>query len=861
MIYTGSPRSINMADTVYRPETPETVGKPLNSVRKHLARKVITIVVLSCCWAFTLAQGGQTPVNAAPIGRSAAYTPALEVYEDKSGSESIESIQSKKFHPSGQAVPSYGHTQSVYWFKLSKTNPDPEPRTFYLQVENQWLDLIDVFVKSQGEADFERYRGGALAPTAQNALGDRGLVLKLQFAPHETKTIFLRVQTQTALRVPILILSEEAYHSGRLETFFQFGIFYGILGFLIIYNVFAWSILKQSAYFYYILLLISICIFQLAWDDLIPRVSIFARPANLLHLFTAAFALVRIFNILFVSSFMDARRRNPIVYRLLDILLIICVALGVLYLVDFYLGNYLMIGFTPFYALTLTGILGLLWYRGESHARYLFVAHAPFPVLALIVTGVMVGIVPYDPFLAQLGKIGYVWQGVFFSLALADKFAAIQRNFRSMLETKVAERSTELVLANRDLRREIHERKRTEEELRQAKDAAESAAKAKSQFLANMSHEIRTPISGVLGMAELALNTRLTPEQHEYVDAIKISADALLKLINDILDFSKIEAGKLDLLRVDFSVRDTVAEIMSLMAVQANAKGLKLTYSVASDIPDAMIGDPGRLRQVLVNLLGNAIKFTENGRISLHVEAEYKDSQEVRLHFCVADTGIGISVDKRETIFEQFEQADGSTSRKYGGTGLGLAISRQLVRRMGGRIWVESEIGKGSEVNFTIPLEPALEPLSVSAPREASDLKGSDITKPSIRKSKRNLRILLAEDNPVNQMLAVRMLEKMGQTVTVASNGREAVDFWEKESFDLIFMDVQMPEMDGLEATRAIREREREQGGHIPILAMTAHALKGDKERCLAAGMDGYTSKPINSAELFNIIEHIGDKV
>ena len=392
--------------------------------------------------------------------------------------------------------------------------------------------------------------------------------------------------------------------------------------------------------------------------------------------------------------------------------------------------------------------------------------------------------------------------------------------------------------------RDVTERKLA----REMAERAEALSAAKSEFLANMTHEIRTPLNGILGMTDLTLQTDLKPDQREYIDLVRSSAEALLSLVNDVLDYSKYEAGKLALNHLDLSVRTLMAEVLKPLALRASLNNLRFEYVVSDNVPDHLIGDPHRLGQILMNLVSNAVKFTPLGKIAVSVRRESIEASGVTLLFSVRDTGIGIPPEKHRAIFDPFTQADGSTTRTYGGTGLGLSIAAGLVKMMDGRIWVESQPGQGATFYFTVTMSLAgVKAVHCSA-------RWADVPRQG---DKRSMRILLAEDNTVNQRLATDVLEREGHQVQVAGSGREAIAMLQREEFDLVLMDIQMPELDGLQATAHIRQMEHISGKRLPIVAMTAQTGDFDRQRCLKAGMDAYVSKPIRVSELMNLIESV----
>ena len=422
-----------------------------------------------------------------------------------------------------------------------------------------------------------------------------------------------------------------------------------------------------------------------------------------------------------------------------------------------------------------------------------------------------------------------------------DEIGALVHNFNGMV-AQMQDDESRLLGHGEELEREVAARTL---ELVGAKERAEVANKAKSQFLANMSHEIRTPMNGVIGMTALTLATDVTAEQRGYLEIVESSAGSLLTIIDDILDLSKMEAGKLSLDPIDFDLTASIGEIMRFFASRAEEKEIALAHSVAADVPARLIGDPGRLRQIVVNLVGNAIKFTERGEVVVRVELLGGDSKRGGVHISVTDTGIGIPAEKQAAVFDSFAQADASTTRKFGGTGLGLSIASQLTQLMGGRIWIESELGVGSSFHVAIPFE--------LAPSDGLPL--HIIPASTQRGASSRLRVLLAEDNAVNALLASVLLRKGGHLVTHVVNGQLALDAMALSEFDLVLMDGQMPVMDGLEATAAIRRSEVRTGRHTAIVALTAHAMADDRKRFLDAGADGYLTKPFSPEQLHAVIE------
>lgn len=726
-------------------------------------------------------------------------------------------VENLTFAPLTHPHISLGFRSDACWFRWEMRNDNTVTTRLLFTVDYPVLDHVDLYQRT-GQT-LQHWSLGDALPFAQRHINSRNFVLPLNLAPGEHAVYYLRVQASGSMTVPLYLSDRDKFIGQHEQNEWWLGVFYGISLGLLFYHGFLWLVLREKIYRFYVLHLTASLAYLATLQGLAFRLWPDWTEWNNRSNFLAGYLLF-LTGALFARDYLNTRD-----WRIGDKLLLILSILNASALAfQLFLPSSVMykgvaaMAILTMLTLLLTGMVR--WKQGLREARHFVVAWGLFLLMAVVFSLKAFGIFAKLPVLATINalQLGMILQQVLLSLGLAGRLTALKR---------------EKILREQEILRE-----RSENE-------------AKGDFLAKMSHEIRTPMNAVLGLTHLLRDSRLDNSQREQVNMLHSAGQSLLDLINDILDYSKINAGKLEMEKTGFNLPVLFSDIISMFAVNAGQKSLSLAYDPSPSLPVWVQGDPVRLRQIVSNLLNNAIKFTPKGHINVRVEVQPSGQPDhLFLRVEVEDTGIGLSEDEIQSLFQAFQQADVSTTRKYGGSGLGLAISRQLVRLMGGEIGVHSQAGSGSTFWFRIPLELAqapAQPQIVMAPSHAR-LDGRQL--------------LVVEDNPVNQLVITGLLRKLGITPLLCQDGASSLDMLRQHpEVELVLMDCEMPGMDGYEATRLLRQREQEEGqARLPVIALTAHAMASHRERCLAAGMDDHLAKPVVLEDLAAILErHLSD--
>lgn len=815
---------------------------------KQLQRLLLLLIGLWSCAALWA-----EPITLAANTQAITLSKDIEYFADPSLEYTLADIQYEakrgvnRWQNANGFIPNYGFTNAAYWVKVTLNNQSKQ-RDWVLHFEYPLMDTLQLYtLDSQNNYEL-RYTTGDAYPFSQRPIKDRGFALPIELKPQQEQIIYLRLQSRDSMIISMSLLTPDAFRGEQQNESFWFGMYYGAVLIILLFNAYLYLILKDRNHLHYVAVLGCYALIELSlngmgtvyfWGEF-PEIAKRIRPFAISTFALASFVLTK--------SFLDISKvtlgkvnLDPLFFGFIGLTLIGAV------LFPFTLSIQLSMIVAFIAAPVMYGAGIYTWRQGSRLGKYFTLGWSGLVLGGMVSVLRAFDVLPvnfWTTYGAQLGSIATL---LILNNALTDRMHLLQQESDKSQQLRLLEQEETNRLLDQKVRDRTEALLLKTEEAERVKQQAETAVRAKSEFLANMSHEVRTPMNGVIGMTQLLADTPLNTEQEHYINTIQSSSEALLRIINDILDYSKIEAGKLDIEHTNFNLHQLLKECVLLFALPAKERGLPIKTDIMPSVPCWMVGDPTRIRQVIINMLGNAYKFTERGAVTLRAYLrEDKGSEGVLIQFEIQDTGIGITTEQRERLFQSFSQADSSVTRKYGGTGLGLAISRSLVRLMNGDIGVKSIPSQGSVFWFYVQMYHGAEPKQV---QKTQHIVAQPIDYPDLS----GLTVLIAEDNPINQMVIVGMLKKYNIVATVASDGLDALQvlMTNQDTFDVVFMDCEMPNMDGYTATQRIRAWEQQQR-YTPTLiyGVSAHALAEYQQQGLDSGMNGFMVKPLKQDDL-----------